>query len=173
MRVKTVIKRVVIGIAVFFAAIGILGVILQITGYQPPAKAKPVQDALTEAPARQPDPALLEPIDPARTDINPGVIKYDVASVEPGHIGIIQRYTCRIVVYQRLSKVQLALIADTIYQYAQKEMPFNALEIANGIDAGLSPMERAMPDIARRYNMSQDDVWKLLMKANKGYERKP
>jgi hypothetical protein len=220
---------------------------------------QPVQNAITEVPRQQPDPveprpALLEPIDPARTDIDPGIIKYDIASVEPAHIGIIKRYACRVVVYQRLSKAQLALIADTIYQSAQKEIPFNALkiifydypqlvhvsarlgyvdyapngkwedartvktgdyskmkmidhlfepdwtnafteqeaiiygdyvtlerqyveveakEIENGIDTGLSPMERAMPDIARQYNMSQDDVWELIMKAIRGYEKKP
>jgi hypothetical protein len=277
MRVKTVIKRIVIGVVIFLVAMWVFGFILLKTGYKPPEKPEPSRP-LTEVPEEQADDAaepqapqsvavepqqevitetiqnsaLLEPIDPARTDIDPSMIKYDVVSVEPAHIGIIKRYACRVIVYQRLSKAQLAQIADTIYQYAQKEMPFNALavrfydypqfdsvrlgyvnyapngiwqdagtvktgdyskikmidhlfepdwtnafteqeaiiygdymalerqyseveskEIDNGIYTGLSPMERAMPDIARQYNMSQDDVWKLLMKANSGYEKKP
>jgi hypothetical protein len=279
MRVKTVIKRVVIGIVILFVAIFVFGIILQLTGYQPPEKPEQPRP-VTEAPKEQADDAaepqapqtvavepqqevitepvqnsaLLEPIDPARTDIDPGIIKYDIVSVEPGHIGIIKRYACRVVVYQRLSKSQLAQISDTIYQYAQKEWPFNALkiifydypqlvhvtarlgyvdyapngkwenagivktgdyskmamidhlfepdwtnafteqeaiiygdyvtlerqyieaeakEIEAGIDIGLSPLERTMADIARKYSMSQDDVWKLLMKFNRGYEKKP
>jgi hypothetical protein len=54
------------------------------------------------------------------------------------------------------------------WQYSEVE----ARELEAGITAGLSPMERAMPDIARQYNMSQDDVWKLLMKVMRGYEKK-
>jgi hypothetical protein len=54
-------------------------------------------------------------------------------------------------------------------QYSEVE----ARELEAGISTGLSPMERAMPDIARQYNMSQDDVWNLLMKVGKGYEKKP
>jgi hypothetical protein len=112
----------------------IFGVILQITGYQPPAKpeqsqplakapeerqAKAVEPRLSAAQASadnepEPNPPLLEPIDPAWTDIDPSVIKYDIAALEPGHIGVIKRYAFRVVVHQRLSKAQLALIADTI-----------------------------------------------------------
>jgi hypothetical protein len=57
MRVKTVIKRVVIGIAIFFAAIFIFGIILQITGYQPPEKPEQPQP-LTEVPGEQADDAV-------------------------------------------------------------------------------------------------------------------
>jgi hypothetical protein len=200
----------------------------------------------------EPKPALLEPIDPARTDIDPNVIKYDIAALDPGHIGVIKRYTYRVVVYQRLNKVQLALIADTIYRHAQKETPFNALkiifhdypqisarlgyvdyapngkwvdagtvktgnyskmkmidhlfepdwskaiteqevniytdytalerqyseiiekEIENGTNTtGYNPMERALPDIARRYDMSENEVFRLIMKASQSYEKNP
>jgi hypothetical protein len=292
MRVKTVIKRVVIGIVIFFVAMFAFGIILQITGYEPPAKPESAQKAITEMsrqqPAEQiesqgqpqaepaqevevppvleetrqtdePQPALLEPIDPARTDIDPDEIKheikYAVASVEPGHIGVIKRYAYRVIVYQRLSKAQLMLIADTIYKNAQKENPFNALkivfydypklipdsarlgyvdyapngkwedagtvktgqyakmkiidhlfepdwskavterevniyadymvlerqyseiiegEIENGTNtSGYNPMERALPDIARRYNMSEDEVFRLIMKVSQSYEKTP
>jgi hypothetical protein len=71
MRIKTVIKRVVIGIAIFFGAIFVFGIILQLTGYQPPAKTEPVQDAVTEAPPQQPD----EPVEPTQTDIISGIIE--------------------------------------------------------------------------------------------------
>jgi hypothetical protein len=295
MRVKTVIKRILIGIAIFFVAMIVLGIILQITGYEPPAKTEsaterpktanesaqvpepeaqqpdpiePTREALTEtlrqqpvnpvepqkdvSPEPEPKPALLEPIDPARTDIDPSIIKYDIISVEPGHIGVIQRYSYRVVVYQRLNKTQLVSIADVIYRYAQKETPFNAIkiifhdypqisarlgyvdyapngkwedartvktgnyskmkmidhlfepdwskaiserdaniytdymalerqysevierEIEKGINTtGYNPMERALPDIARQYNMSENDVFSLIMKASQSYEKKP
>jgi hypothetical protein len=233
----------------------ILGGILQITGYQPPAKAGE-QAGDTAGPQKdvgsEPKPALLEPIDPARTDIDPSVIKYDIVALEPGHIGVIKRYAYRVVVYQRLSKAQLALIADAIYRYAQKETPFNAVKIIfhdypqisarlgyvdyapNGkwgdagtvktgdyskmkmIDhlfepdwskavtereaniyadyitlerqysevikkemesgtntTGYNPMERALPDIARQYNMSEDEAFSLIMKASQSYEKNP
>jgi hypothetical protein len=43
MRIKTVIKRVVIGIVIFFVAMWVIGFILIKTGYQPPAKDEPAQ----------------------------------------------------------------------------------------------------------------------------------
>jgi hypothetical protein len=77
MRVKTVLKRVVIGIAIFFAAIIILGVILQATGYQPSAKpeqTQPLTETLGEqadgtAEPQAPQTAITEEADPLPDDV--------------------------------------------------------------------------------------------------------
>jgi hypothetical protein len=56
MRVKTVIKRIIIGIGIFLVAMWVFGFILLKTGYQPPAKPEQSQP-LTEAPDEQTDDA--------------------------------------------------------------------------------------------------------------------
>jgi hypothetical protein len=60
MRVKTVIKRIVLGIAISVVALWIIGFILIKTGYEPPAKPEPAQEALTETPRQEP----VVPIEP-------------------------------------------------------------------------------------------------------------
>jgi hypothetical protein len=52
MRVKTVIKRIIIGIVIFLVAMWVFGFILLKTGYQPPAKTEQPQP-LTEVPGEQ------------------------------------------------------------------------------------------------------------------------
>jgi hypothetical protein len=97
MRFKVVIKRIIIGIVIFFVAMCVFGFILQKMGYQPPPKPEPVQDAITETPKQQPDPAepqapqsvagepqpvASEAIDSARTDIDSGTSKTESDNIQ-------------------------------------------------------------------------------------------
>jgi hypothetical protein len=74
MHVKTVIKRVVIGIVIFFAAMWVIGFIMIKTGYQPPAKPEQ-SPPLTEVPGEQaaeprvPETAVEEEADALPVDI--------------------------------------------------------------------------------------------------------
>jgi hypothetical protein len=65
MRVKTVIKRTIIGVVILFVAIFVFGIILQLTGYQPPEKPEQPRP-VTEAPKEQADDAA-EPQAPPPT----------------------------------------------------------------------------------------------------------
>jgi hypothetical protein len=142
MRVKTVIKRIIIGIGIFLVAMWVFGFILLKTGYRPPAKTEQPQ-SFTEVPEEQaiepqvPQPTLAEVpqqvtyelIDPAQTDIDEHDIIYMIVSKDPAHIGVIKRFALRVVIYQRLTKAQLMRLAEALYREAQKVTPFNALGI--------------------------------------------
>jgi hypothetical protein len=83
------------------------------------------QPAIPEAP----QPVTYELIDPAQTDIDEHDIIFTVVSRQEAHIGVIKRYAMRVVIYQRLSKAQLMLLAEALCREAQEVTPFNALGI--------------------------------------------
>lgn len=68
MRVKTIIKRILIGIAIFVIAMWVIGFILIKTGYEPPAKPDPVAEqsetANKSVQAPEPEPQAPQPVEP-------------------------------------------------------------------------------------------------------------
>jgi hypothetical protein len=73
--------------------------------------------------------ANYEPIDPARTDLDPSEIYADIARIDEAHIGLAKRFTYNVVISQRLDMAALEEIALVMYEKAQKETPFNALAV--------------------------------------------
>jgi hypothetical protein len=72
---------------------------------------------------------VYEPIDPARTDIDPAELKAHIEEINEHHIGPTKRYTYRVIIFQRLDKAMLEEIAMYMYEKAQAETPFNALSV--------------------------------------------
>jgi hypothetical protein len=73
--------------------------------------------------------AIYEPIDPSRTDIDTLKPYADVASIEEAHFGNTKRYTYNVVIYQRVNKEILEVMARNVYEQAKTKTPFNALKV--------------------------------------------
>jgi hypothetical protein len=135
MKIGKIIKRIFIGIIVFFVAMTVFGFILQKTGYEPTTKTAPeagVSEAETEPAQATPSagvPKGYEPIDPAIPDVPVDIIRWDIAPLVPMPIGNAKRYEQKAVVYQRLTKEQLEKLADWVYEDTKKKVDFNALVV--------------------------------------------
>jgi hypothetical protein len=99
-------------------------VLIAIFAPEPPPKSKEPEEVIAVAEAPR-----YEPIDPSRTDIDTSKPYANVASIEESHIGNTKRYTYNVVIYQRVNKEILELIARNVYEQAKTETPFNALSI--------------------------------------------
>ena len=108
-------------------------ILIAIFAPEPPLKNKEpeaamVETATVEAIAPKEAPAY-EPIDPSRTDIDTSKPYASVISIGEAHIGNTKRYTYNVIIYQRVNKEILESIAQTVYEQAKKETPFNALSV--------------------------------------------
>jgi hypothetical protein len=70
-----------------------------------------------------------EPIDRARTDIDPAELKAHIEQIDEHHIGPTKRYTYHVIIFQRIDKAMFEEIAMYMYEKAQAETPFNALSV--------------------------------------------
>jgi len=220
----------------------------------PTSQLQPVpveSEEQNSVPTKKPK-GVLEPIDPEETEYATKKVAYEIAAIEPAHFYYgpskreVKRFAYRVVIYQRLNKVQLEKIADEIFKKAKKETPFNAIKVSftdypqflgrlgtvdyapngdwasaavietgkystikknshlfepdwtdaltereaeiyayytvvehkyvestEGTDMDLSPLEKAQAEIANKYGMTEDEVFQLLMKYSRGYEKKP
>ncbi|GHV02745.1 hypothetical protein FACS189485_04110 [Spirochaetia bacterium] len=110
-------------IIVFIVLLAFLGC----TGQKEQAKVSGT--SAKDVSAKAVDKVRFEPIDPARTDVDPNKIDYEVFNIGEAHIGNVKRYTYNVVVTQRLTKVDFEKIAQTVYEKAKKDTPFNALAV--------------------------------------------
>jgi hypothetical protein len=72
---------------------------------------------------------VYEPIDPSRTDIDTSKPYADVVNIDEAHFANAKRYTYNVVIYQRLNKETLEIIARNVYEQAKTKTPFNALAV--------------------------------------------
>jgi hypothetical protein len=59
---------------------------------------------------------VYEPIDPARTDIDPTELKAHIERIDEHHIGPTKRYTYHVIIFQQLNKALLEEIAMYMYE---------------------------------------------------------
>jgi hypothetical protein len=90
---------------------------------------EPKQNQQPVAKQEQKNQVTYEPIDPARTDLDPTKLYAELASVTESHFANAKRYTYHVVIFQRLNKETLEKIALDMYERAKKETPFNALSV--------------------------------------------
>jgi hypothetical protein len=83
----------------------------------------------TAAKPEQKQQVIYELIDPSRTDIDTSKPYADVVSIDEAHLGNTKRYTYNVVIYQRLNRETLEIIAQNVYEQAKTKTPFNALAV--------------------------------------------